>query len=177
MKRFVKAMALVIALLCVFTAFVACTAEQGDNEKNNSADVEFYITYKGVKVELDKKADSVISDLGTPKKTESLGTCSGRGAEIKYVYDDIVIHTLKSDNDETIDQISFTNDIAETKKGICIGDSSDKVIKAYGDPAEKTDSLIIYTKALDGFKLYLKFSIENGEVDKINFIRLFDVEE
>ena len=177
MRKFVKLLALIITLLCVFSTIAACNAEQNDDKKENSSEVEYYVTYKGTKIELDKKADSIISALGTPKKTDSLGSCGPFGSQIKYTYDDLTIFTLKNDNGETIDQITFTNDIAETKKGICIGASSDDVVKAYGTPSEKTDSLIIYKKDCEGYDLYLKFGVENGEVDEINFIRLYDTEE
>ena len=168
MKRFVKAMALVIALLCVFTAFVACTAEQGDNEKNNSADVEFYITYKGTKIELDKDATSVLAALGAASDTASLGDCGGFGLQTRYTYDNFVIYTVKNDSGEKIDQITLSNDIVETPKGICVGDSAEEVIKAYGEPNAKTDTKIEYESG----SLILKFGLEGGDVKSINFIRI-----
>ena len=67
-----------------------------------------------------------------------------------------------------IDQITFLNDIVETEKGICIGDSSSDVIAKYGEPTTKTDSKLEYANG----SLYLKFSLENGDVKSINFIRV-----
>ena len=168
MKKIVKALALVIALICVFTAFVACDSDGEDANKENSKGVEYYITYKGTKIELDKKADSVLSALGTPKTTASLGDCGGFGTQTKYVYDDIVVYTLKNDNGETIDQITLSNDIVETEKGICIGSSSEDVLAKYGDPTSRSDSKLEYANG----SLYLKFSLDNGEVKSINFIRV-----
>lgn len=168
MKKIVKALALVIALICVFTTFIACDSESGNINKENSKGVEYYITYKGTKIELDKKADSVLSALGTPKSTASLGDCGGFGTQTKYVYDDIVVYTLKNDNGETIDQITLSNDIVETEKGICIGSSSEDVLAKYGDPTSRSDSRLEYANG----SLYLKFSLDNGEVKSINFIRV-----
>lgn len=168
MKKNIRFLALVLALLCTLTIFAACTNEQSDNNKENSSGVEYYITYKGTKIELDKKADSVLAALGTPKNTASLGDCGGFGTQTKYVYDDIVVYTLKNDSGETIDQITFSNDIVETEKGICIGDSSSDVIAKYGEPTTKTDSKLEYANG----SLYLKFSLENGDVKSINFIRV-----
>lgn len=170
MKKFVKVFAVIIALLCVFSTFVGCNDAQNENkdEKEDSKGVEYYITYKGTKIELDRKADSVLSALGTPKSTASLGDCGGFGTQTKYVYNDIVVYTLKNDNGETIDQITLSNDIVETEKGICIGDSSDDVIAAYGEPNTKTDSKLEYQKG----SLYIKFGLENGDVKSINFIRV-----
>ena len=177
MKKFTKVLALIIALLCVVTTFMACTNEQSDDNKEETAGVEYYITYKGTKIELDKNAESALSALGAPKNTKELASCGDLGSQVEYTYDDIVIYTLKNDNGETIDQISFTNDIVETQKGICIGDTSEDVIKAHGTATTKTNSLITYTKACDGYNLHLKFSISDGEVTKINFMREFVVAE
>lgn len=170
MKKVVKILALIIALLCVFSTFVGCNSNQDKDKdgKENSKGVEYYITYKGTKIELDKKADTVLSALGTPKSTASLGDCGGFGTQTKYVYDDIVVYTLKNDNGETIDQITISNDIVETEKGICIGDSSNDVITAYGEPTTKNDNKLEYKKD----SLYLKFGLENGDVKSINFIRV-----
>lgn len=179
MKNIIRGLILMLALLCAFSAFTACNAEQSNdnNDGNATKGTAFYITYKGTKIELGKKADGVLSSLGEPKSKEELPDCGDFGKQTKYEYDDLMIYTLTNDNGETIDQIEFLNDIPETEKGVCIGDLSDDVIKAHGEPTKKTDGAIIYTKNLAGYNLHIKFKIVDGEVDEINFIREFDVAE
>ena len=178
MKKFVKALSLIIALLCMAFAFAACNGEQSENNDNNGTKgAEYYITYKGTRIELGKKADSVLSALGEPKSEKELPDCGDFGKQTKYEYDNFMIYTLTNDNGETIDQIEFLNDMAETEKGICIGDASDDVISAYGNATQKSNTSIIYTKAFDGYKLHLKFTVKDGEIDKINFIREFNTAE
>ena len=58
--------------------------------------------------------------------------------------------------------------MVETPKGICVGDTADDVIKAYGAPTVKNDTKIEYENG----SLILKFGIESGEVKSINFIRI-----
>ncbi|MBE6534876.1 MAG: hypothetical protein E7678_07950 [Ruminococcaceae bacterium] len=175
MKKITKALVLIFALLLVFSSFVACDNNESNNGNNdggkqNSKSVEFYINYKGTKIELDKKADSVLSSLGEPKSTASLGDCGGFGTQIKYVYDDIVIYTVKNDSGESIDQIAFSNDIVETEKGICIGDSADDVISAYGEPTTKNANKIEYESG----SLILKFGLNGDSVKSIDFIRIIN---
>lgn len=167
MKKMMKALALIVALICVVSVFASCNAETPEN-KDDAASVEYYVNYKGTKIELDKKADSVLSALGEPKSTASLGDCGGFGLQTRYTYADLVLYTVKNDSGETIDQISLSNDLVETPKGICVGDLSDDVIKAYGEPTAKNDTKIEYEKG----SLILKFGLESGAVKSINFIRI-----
>lgn len=172
MKNIIRILALLLTMLCIITAFAACSAENGgaDNDKNNGSatKVEYYVNYKGTKIELDKKADSVLSALGEAKNKASLGDCGGFGLQTRYTYDNLVIYTVKNDSGETIDQISLASDLVETPKGICVGDTADDVIKAYGAPTVKNDTKIEYENG----SLILKFGIESGEVKSINFIRI-----
>jgi hypothetical protein len=168
MKGFIRILALIVALLCTASILVACNSDSEQKDADNAKQVEYYINYKGTKIELDKNASAVLSALGAPKSTASLGDCGGFGAQTKYVYDDIVVYTLKNDSGETIDQIAFSNDIAETPKGICIGDSSEDVIAAYGEPTTKNDNKIEYENG----SLILKFGLDGANVKSIDFIRI-----
>lgn len=170
MKRIVKAFALIVALLCVASLLAACAeeADDKDNDDKGSKGVEFYFTYEGTKIELDKKADAVLSALGEANDEKSLGDCGGFGTQTRYEYDDFDLYTVKNDNGETIDQIAFSNDLIETSKGICIGDSSEKVLKAYGEPSVKEDGKIEYEEG----SLLLQFLLEDGDVRAINYIRI-----
>ena len=169
MKKIIKAFALLMALICSLSAFASCNASGDSNDdKNADGKIEFYIIYKSTKIELDKKADNVLSALGNPKSADSLGECKGVGEQIRYTYDNLILYTIKSETDETIDQIAFLNDLIETPRNICIGDSGNKVIEAYGTPTAKADNKIEYESGT----FLLKFGLEsNGNVKSINFIR------
>ena len=164
MKKGLRILSAVLLALLAVTAFVACQAN-GDGKSGDESG--YYIEYKGTKIELDKKADPVISALGEPKSKESLVNCGGYGTQIKYVYDDIVLYTVKNDSGETVDQITFSNDIAETPKGVCIGDPIADVEAKHGEPIEKSDTKLIYGEG----SLFIKFGIKDGYVDSIDYIR------
>ena len=169
MKKIIRVFALIVAMVCSISLLAACNSSD-DNKDEGKSDgaVAYYVNYNGTKIELGKKADSVLSALGTPKAKDSLGDCGGFGLQTRYTYNDIVVYTVKNDSGETIDQITFSYDTPETPKGICIGDTSESVISAYGEPTAKNDTKIEYQKD----SLVLKFGIENGEVKSINFIRI-----
>lgn len=170
MKKLMRAFALTIALICSISLFAACTTESNEDKDNGKSEaIEFYITYEGTKIELDKNADSVLDALGEAKSVTSLGDCGGIGTQTRYTYADFELYTVKNDEGEKIDQISLKNDVLETPKGICTGDSSEDVIKAYGEPTEKTESKITYEKG----SLFIKFGLnDDGTVKSIDFIRL-----
>ncbi len=168
MKKIAKIFAVILALACAITLMSACASENNNNDDAASGKVEFYITYKGTKIELDKDATSVLAALGAASDTASLGDCGGFGLQTRYTYDNFVIYTVKNDSGEKIDQITLSNDIVETPKGICVGDSAEDVIKAYGEPNAKTDTKIEYESG----SLILKFGLEGGDVKSINFIRI-----
>ena len=165
MKKYVRILVLAMALLCVTSLFSACNGEQ---DNSGSTKIGYYIEYNGTRIELDKNATPVLSALGTPNDTISLGDCGGFGAQTKYTYDDFVLYTVTNGSGETIDQIALSNDLVETPKGICVGDSSEDVIKAYGEPMVKNDKKIEYESG----SFVLKFGLENGAVKSINFIRI-----
>ena len=169
MKKIIRVLALMIALIASISLFVACNGgDENKNDDKQESGVAYYVVYKGTKIELGKKADSVLSALGTPKAKDSLGDCGVFGLQTRYTYNDLVLYTVKNDSGETIDQITFSNDTPETTKKICIGSTSEEVISAYGEPTAKNDSKIEYQKD----SLVLQFGIESGEVKSINFIRL-----
>lgn len=168
MKKIVKIFAVILALACTMTFMIACTSENNNGGGASNGNIDFYITYKGTKIELDKDATPVISALGEANDEAWLGDCGGFGLQTRYTYDNFVIYTVKNDSGETIDQISLSNDLIETSKGICIGDSSEKVIEAYGEPMVKNDKKIEYESG----SFVLKFGLENGAVKSINFIRI-----
>ena len=163
-----KVSLIVLALiLCVASVFSLASCDNGEKPDETSMDI-FYTTFNGTKIELGANAAPVITALGEANEVKSLGDCGGFGAQIKYVYDDFEIFTLKNDKGETIDGISFVNDIASTSKGICLGDGSSKIIEEYGEPTQKSDTEIRYKKD----NLVLKFKISDGEVTEIDYLRI-----
>ena len=161
MKVIVKILAVVALVACVVTLFSACGNDEADDE-------DFCVTYKGVDIIPGKAADEVLNKLGTPKDKQYYGNCGGKGEVYEYEYNGFVLKILTANNKNTIDQIDFTDDTVSTSKGICIGNTSDEVVKAHGNPTEQTDSLIVYKKG----SLSLQFTIKSGAVTGISYYNI-----
>ena len=131
-----KLTALLFVLLMVLMSAVACNdSADGEKPKNGGdAAVGHYIEYNGTKIELGKKADSVIDALGEANAVNEIGDCGGLGAQVRYDYSSFLLYVLESDSGNIIDQITLKDDLVETDKGICIGDEESAVRTAYGEP-------------------------------------------
>ena len=172
MKRFFVSLIAILCCVCAIFTFAACdgnndTDNGGKNSNGSNNSSIFYIKYGSTKIELGMDAAAPLAALGEAKSVKELGDCAGLGSQVKYTYDNFDIYTLKNDEGETIDEISFTSDIAVTPKGICLGSTADEVTQAYGTPSTQTEKAIIYTKGNNS----LKFGIKNGEVSSIAYIR------
>jgi len=174
MKRFL--VAVLAVLCCLSAAFALASCDNGDDLSslsegkgagNTSAGDIFYVKSGKTKIALGDKAEPILAALGAPNSVKELGDCAGLGAQVKYEYTNFNIYTLKNDSGETIDEISFTSDIAVTPKGICIGDDAKKVTDAYGKPSAQSEKAIIYTVGRNS----LKFGLANGYVSSVEYVR------
>ena len=168
-KKFLCMMIMLTCCIAVVAGLCSCKddADNGDN-KQGSAGNPFYVVYKDVKIELDKKAEDVLKKLGEAKYEDDLGDCGGIGVQTKYTYDDISVNTLKEKDGEVIHKISFINDIVSTPKGISIGSAESEVRAAYGEPTSAANGKLIYKSG----DLELEFTIKDGTVGAVNYRRI-----
>ena len=164
MKTLIKIVAVFAVIACVVSLFAACNSGE---EEDVDSDGIFCVTYKNAKMELGKSAAGLIDSLGTPKSVNSAQSCGPAGEVKQYEYVGITINILTDDkNNSIVDQIVFTDDSVSTSKGICIGDSAEKVVNAHGTPTKKTNDEIEYESG----SCLLRFQLnENGEVKKITY--------
>ena len=164
-----RILCLMLALLCALVLASAIVSCNGDGEENEGgASNPFYVNYKDTKIELDKKAESILEKLGEPKYSDNLGDCGGIGVQMKYTYDDITVNTLKEKDGEVIHKIGFLNDLVSTPKGISIGSSEQEVRDAYGTPSSEENGKLTYKSG----DLELEFTVKNGSVSAVNYRRI-----
>ncbi len=169
MKNFRRLICVILAVACCFTALtVLSSCNDTENNEQNKNESIFYVVYNGVKIELDKKADSVLQKLGTPKYEDNLGDCGGIGVQMKYTYGDIAVNTLKEEDGEVIHKISLIYDTVSTPKGISIGSSEQDVRDAYGKPTSDDNGKLLYKKS----DLELEFTVKDGSVSAVNYRRV-----
>ena len=162
MKRMVWSMIslLLITLLCF--GLVGC--EQESAEESGA----FAVTYREVTVEIGKEAEDVLAALGEPQSKKEIGDCGGLGAQVRYDYSSLIVYVLESKDGAVIDQITLTDDLVATEKGICIGDSQEKVKEAYGDTLQDDGSRWFYRSG----KNRVTFKIEDGKVTAIDLMQV-----
>lgn len=170
MKRIKRATSIILAIACCMAVIMmlsSCSQEENGGQNGNN-DSLFYVTYKDVRIELNKKADEVLEKLGAPQYEDNLGDCGGIGVQMKYTYGDIAINTLKEEKGEVVHKISFMNDLISTPKGIFIGSDEQDVRDAYGKPSSEENGKLIYKNG----DLELEFIIKSGSVSAVNYRRV-----
>lgn len=166
MKRIfaIKMLALITALLMLSLCLVACGEEDKVDGDPDSAN--FYVTYRGVKIQLGKDAKAATDALGEPLSFSELGDCGGLGAQVKYTYSSLAVYALVDKNDNAvIDAIELYDDSITTPEGVYIGMSEEDARAKLEGAAEKSGALTV-TKG----KYSLKVKLEDGKVSEINYI-------
>ena len=161
MRNAMRILALTLALLMTGGILAACAREEGDTSS------AFCVVVNGVNIELGKPAQPVLDALGMADQTDEVNDCGAGNSRMRYRYDSVVIYAMKSDGKAVIDQIELLDDLAETSRGICLGDDEAAVREAYGTPTQDADGILGYGK--DGRQI--QFNVEEGKVVAIGLLR------
>lgn len=125
----------------------------------------YSIKHNGYEIGIGSTEDSVITAMGEPEKSEEVANCADEGLGSNfYYYDGRVIIEIAAAGGVT--QISVSDPIIDCG-GVSVGDSTDAVTAAYGQPDEQTDFIIQYKK--DG--MVLQFQMEGGKVSAIFYLK------
>lgn len=152
---------LLSALLCFGLA--GCEKEEPAEESG-----AFSVSYRGTTLEIGKEAEDALKALGEPTNKKEIGDCGGLGAQVRYDYSSLILYVLESKDGAVIDQITLTDDLVSTEKGICIGDSQEKVKEAYGDALQSDGDRLFYTSG----KNRLTFEVKDGKVSGIDLMQV-----
>lgn len=160
MKKSIKLTAFFMAVMMLSLCLLAC-----NNESDGGEDKSFYVSYKGVRIELGKDATPVIESLGDALSVSELGNCGGLGAQIKYTYSSLAVYVLENDKGATvIDGIELYDDSITTPEGVYIGMSASDAKSKLSGAQESGSALILK----DG-KYYIKVKLDGGNVSEIHF--------
>ncbi len=163
MKNTVRIIAALVALLLTATVLISCE----EQEKDAGGDSAFCVVYNGVKIELGKPAEPILNELGAANSENEIFDCGEGNSRIRYRYESFTLYVMKSDGEEVIDQIELLDDLTETSRGVCIGDSESKVRELYGDPSSEQNGILSYSKD----SMQIQFDIENGKVSAVGLLR------
>ena len=166
MKKLILAI-LVLALAVCAVACVKKDTDSGASTEAGSGATGFSVSVNGTTVELGKDAAPVLAALGTPTVSQEVLDCGVGNSRMFYRFGSVEIYTMKTDGKEVIDQIELNDDLASTDKGICIGDTVDKVRAAYGEPQKGDEDDLTYVSG----NCELTFEIDDGKVEDIDLLR------
>lgn len=163
---FKKIMCAIVAAISLLT-FSACNEQTLDNTDQTATDsVAYYVEYRGQKITMGAKADSIIAGLGEYQSKKEIGDCGGLGAQVKYSYPSVDVYVLESKtNGNVIDEISFRDDAITTPEGVYIGMAVAEAKEKLGTPTEESNTQIQYKSE----KYILLITVADGKVNKIDY--------
>lgn len=143
------------------------TTKENETEGNTGSD-SFVFELNGIEMSVHMKMEEIESELGEPDKYFESNSCAFQGLDKVYTYGGVVISTYPDNNVDYIYTIELKDDISETAEGICIGNDSQSVKDAYGEPASEIDTALTYEKGQGK----LIFIIENDMVSSITYMAI-----
>lgn len=149
-------------------------AEESTGEPENSQAPEqqaetviskgYVFVANGVTVEVDADMAPVLQALGEPASYFEAASCAFEGLDKIYTYNGFEIDTYPAQDKDLVSAVILKDDSATTAEGICIGDSLEKLLEAYGE-ADQENGMLVYTK--DGMKLC--FILQDDSIISIEY--------
>ncbi len=141
------------------------TDEKSGKSKYQGDDLGYLFTAKETEIAIHADAKKIVSELGEPLSYYEAPSCAFGDMDKSYTYAGFEMDTYSLENTDYVSAIIFTDDTVNTKEGICIGDSMDKVKSIYGD-VNLENNVLIYKKG----NMKLCFFIENDAVKGIQYL-------
>lgn len=142
-------------------------AENNDKaETNKVTEPKGYVfEYNGVKIGMDMEAAPIIAALGEADSYFEAPSCAFEGLDKTYSYGSFEIDTYEQDGKDYISTIFFCDDLIETPEGVCLFETKEEMMKAYGEGFKEEFGMLVYEK--DGMKL--KFILDGDEITSIEY--------
>lgn len=120
--------------------------------------------HNGYELGIGSTRDDVLTAMGEPYDEQQVMNCAddAMGTGLFY-YEGRVYFEVSGKGGVT--QIMISDPVIDCG-GVSVGDTTDKITAAYGDPNELTDYICLYEK--DGMRL--SFELEGGKVVSISFL-------
>lgn len=118
----------------------------------------------GVTVEMDGDMAPVLAALGEPASYFEAASCAFEGLDKIYTYNGFEIDTYPAQDTDLVSAVILKDDSVTTAEGICIGDSLEKLLAAYGE-GNRENGMLVYEK--DGMKLC--FILQDDSVISIEY--------
>lgn len=158
--------ALVIGILVICLALAGCGPAATTSTSHSSADKGYGLAVSGLTLYCHDDMAPILAGLGEAKSYFEAASCAFPGLEKTYTYPSFNLYTYEDGDKDRLASIVILDDSISTQEGIYLNASLDDVIKAYGEPSEKSLNLYTYEKA----SMKLSFIIEDDKVTSIEYI-------
>ncbi len=141
-----------IMLLIITLLLAGCDTNKDDgnsgdkNIRNADKASGYQFDYNGVAIHMNDNAEPIVDALGTPMEYFEAPSCAFQGLDKIYYYGGFQLSTYPGSDGDYISAVEFTDDSVSTKEGICLGDSREKIVDAYGNGYTENSASLIYTK-------------------------------
>ncbi len=131
----------IIIILLTVILLTGCTKET----QSPTTITEFYPIYQDTNLKLGLMFNTIKATLGTCNNTHNETSIYDGSSATVYEYDTLEIETYIDSGTEKVYSINFTSPEQETKEGLKIGDSKEKMLEIYQNQ---------YTQPLDNVYVY-----------------------
>ncbi len=143
------------------------TGEDSSTADKTVAKDVYVFDYKGVALQPNTDVAPALKALGEAQECFEAKSCAFDGMDKTYFYSGIELTTYpKSDKEDYISSIYFTDDSVSTKEGIYIGSTRQQLLDAYGDNYTSNGQAYTYTKE----DTSIMFILEEDEVTSITYL-------
>lgn len=141
------------------------SAQGEDKQGNAGTQTKGYVFVSGgTTVQMDVDAAPIIEKLGEPVSYYEAASCAFEGLDKMYTYKGFELDTYPNGDADYVSAVIFKEDSIKTPEGVGLGDTTEKVEKAYGSGTQE-NGMLVYAK--DGMKLC--FIIKDDEVVSVEY--------
>ena len=135
-----------------------------EQQAETAASKGYVFAASGVTVEVDADMAPILQALGEPASYFEAASCAFEGLDKIYTYNGFEIDTYPAQDKDLVSAVVLKDDSVTTAEGICIGDSLEKLLEAYGEGTQE-NGMVVYTK--DGMKLC--FILQDDSIISIEY--------
>lgn len=152
------------------TSQEAATAPEATETEADTEATGYVFYYNGVTIYAGQDMSEIEDALGDPVDYFEAESCAFQGMDKTYTYNSVIITTYPDGDKDYVYTIQLKDDTVETAEGVCIGDTTESVVSAYGESETDSDTALVYDKD----NCELTFIMDEGVVSDITYAAIVE---
>lgn len=128
---------------------------------------DLYLQVDGRTYHCRDNIEKIIADLGENYTYTEGKSCNYDGLDKSFAYENAIFYTNPLSEGDMVSEIYSESNGITTSKGIGVGAAMTDVLKAYGEPQEQDESLLLYRASSEIGQPALCFELEDGIVTAV----------